>query len=84
MPLTPNEYSQIAKAIMYSETHNVCGRGCMVRKDMMFSILNDYCPNLFVSYEKTDSKEVMNFLLKEQGSELVIDSYDEGMNAGCG
>lgn len=64
MPLTPNEYSQIAKAIMYSKTMNINGQ-YMVNKAMIFDILNDYCPDLFVSYEKKDSKEVINFLSRE-------------------
>lgn len=68
MPLTPNEYSQIAKTILYSQTINLTS-GNMVNKAMMYNILNDYCPDLFVSYEKKDSKEVINFLSRKQGDE---------------
>ena len=69
MPLTKDEYRKIAKAFLYMNSTNLAGVGFMVQKSAVYEILNDYSPDLFVSYkEETDGKQQIKWIVREEAS----------------
>ncbi len=67
MPLTKEEYRKIAKSFFYMHSINLAGQGMMLQKRSVYEILNDYSPDLFVSYTEDEEGQKINWIVRQEG-----------------